>query len=93
MVDAMPNGVVTTYRDDGSRLAEATYVHGVLHGPYRDYWSHGGVSLEGQYRNGLKVGEWRFYDHETGKLREVLQFVDGREVMNPRTFGRSESSE
>ena len=77
MSDTIPDGVMTTYRDDGSRLAEATYVRGVLHGPYRDFWSSGGVSLEGQYRDGLEDGEWRYYHHETGELQEVLQFVAG----------------
>ncbi len=81
MTDEVQDGVVTTYRDDGSRLTEVTYVRGVLHGPYRDFWSHGGVSLDGQYRDGLQDGEWRFYDRDTGDLREVLQFVAGREVV------------
>jgi antitoxin component YwqK of YwqJK toxin-antitoxin module len=60
MADAGPDGVVTMFREDGSRLAEMTYVCGVLHGPYRDFWSHGGMSLEGQYRDGLQDGDWRF---------------------------------
>jgi hypothetical protein len=33
------DGLVTTFREDGSRLAETTYEQGVPHGPYRDYWS------------------------------------------------------
>jgi len=47
MAALVPDGLVTTFRDDGSKLAEATYERGVLHGPYRDFWSHGGVSLYG----------------------------------------------
>lgn len=86
MADGVPDGVVTTYRADGSRRAEATYVHGVLHGPYRDFGACGGVSLEGQYRDGLQDGEWRFYDRDTGELREVLRFVAGREVVDRGTF-------
>ncbi|MBN9523454.1 hypothetical protein J0H58_33905, partial [bacterium] len=75
-----PDGVVTTYRPDGSVLSEATGAGGVRHGPYRDFWPNGRVSLEGQYRDGLQEGEWRFYDQVTGELREVLRFVAGREV-------------
>lgn len=89
MVEPMPNGLVTTYRDDGSKLAEATYERGVLQGPYRDFWSHGGVSLEGQYVNGVQEGEWRFYDRDTGSLREVLRFEGGREVVVWDDFFRS----
>jgi hypothetical protein len=77
---------VITYRADGSRLAEATYVRGILHEPYRDFWSHGGVSLEGQYCNGLQDGQWRFFNRDTGQLREVLQFVAGREVVDWDAF-------
>lgn len=90
VADPVPDGVVTNYRADGSRLAEATYGRGILHGPYRDFWSHGGVSLEGQFRDGQQDGEWRFYDCDTGELREVLRFVAGREVIewNER-FGRA----
>jgi hypothetical protein len=36
----------------------------------------------GQHADGLQVGEWRFYDRDTGELREVLQFVAGREVVD-----------
>ena len=80
MGGAVRNGVVTTYRADGTRLAEATYAQGILHGPYRDFWSDGRVSMEGQYRDGLQDGEWRLYDPDTGALREVLRFAAGREV-------------
>jgi hypothetical protein len=38
--------------------------------------------MEGQYCDGLPEGEWRFYDRDTGELREVLLFVAGREVVN-----------
>jgi antitoxin component YwqK of YwqJK toxin-antitoxin module len=80
--NAVPDGVMTTYRPDGSVLAEATYVGGVLDGPYRDFWSHGGVSMEGRYRDGLQEGEWRFYDRDTGELREVWLFIAGRQVVD-----------
>jgi antitoxin component YwqK of YwqJK toxin-antitoxin module len=82
---------VTTYRDDGSLLAEETYDRGVLHGPYRDYWSNGVVSLEGQYADGQQEGEWRFYN-EDGSLREKLYFERGREIIDwNKFFGRSDA--
>jgi antitoxin component YwqK of YwqJK toxin-antitoxin module len=74
------HGLVTTFREDGSRLAETTYEQGVAHGPYRDYWSNGRLSLEGQYVHGSKDGEWRFFDLD-GSLREVIRFERGREVV------------
>ena len=82
MAITVPDGVVTTYRKDGSRLAEATYLSGVLHGPYRDFWSNGRVSSEGQYRDGLQDGEWRFYDRDTSELWQVLRFVAGKQIVD-----------
>jgi hypothetical protein len=37
MDESIKDGVVTSFRDDGSLLAEVTYERGVRHGPYRDY--------------------------------------------------------
>ena len=48
------DGLVKTYNGDGSLLAETTYLMGIRHGPYRDHWRNGRVSLEGQFVNGLK---------------------------------------
>lgn len=85
----IPNGPCIAYRDGRLRL-EITYVHGVANGPYRDYWRNGGISLEGQFQNGLKHGEWRFYDRDTGQLREVLQFVHGKEKIDWDEFFQKE---
>jgi len=89
----VPHGRCVAYREDGSLLLEMTDEHGVAHGPYRDYWSSGRVSLEGQHVNGLQEGAWRFYDRDTGELREVLQFVAGREVIDWDEFLRTARSE
>lgn len=90
----VPDGPCVAYREDGSLLLEITYSHGVAHGPYRDYWSNGRASLEGQHADGLQEGEWRFYDRDTGELKEVLQFVAGEEVMDwDAYFKRSRPAE
>jgi antitoxin component YwqK of YwqJK toxin-antitoxin module len=80
------------FRPDGRLLVEITYVSGVAHGPYRDYWPDGSVSLEGQYSDGLQEGEWRFYDWDDGSLQEVLRFVGGREVIDWDEFFREARS-
>ncbi|HEX4612728.1 MAG TPA: hypothetical protein VH092_31325 [Urbifossiella sp.] len=74
-----PDGVVTTYRTDGSVLSEAMCVGDIRHGQYRDFWPHGGLSREGQYRDGRQEGEWRFYNPD-GTFREVVWFEAGREI-------------
>ena len=82
----VPHGRCVAYREGGSVLLEITYEHGVAHGPYRDFWLNGLVSLEGQHVNGLREGEWRLYDRDTGRLKEVLHFAAGREVVDWDNF-------
>jgi antitoxin component YwqK of YwqJK toxin-antitoxin module len=89
----VPHGRCAAYRPDGSTLLEISYDRGVAHGPYRDYWPSGRVSLEGQYVDGLQEGEWRFYDWDSGRLREALRFVAGREVVDSESFFRTARSE
>lgn len=85
----VPDGVLATFRDDGSRLAETTYRSGVAHGPYRDFWSSGLLACEGQYVEGVQEGEWRFFNPD-GTLREVIRFEGGREVVDRgRLLGRT----
>jgi antitoxin component YwqK of YwqJK toxin-antitoxin module len=91
MVEPELNGVVAAYREDGSLLSETTYQRGASHGPYRDYWSNGRVSLEGQYLHGIQEGEWRCYNRD-GSLREVLHFQGGREVVDWDEFFRAARS-
>ena len=93
MSEQVPDGVVATFREDGSRLAETTYHGGVAHGPYRDYWSNGLLACEGRYAGGVQDGEWRFYSPD-GTLREVIQFEGGREVVDwARLFGQKDGDE
>ena len=77
----LPDGPCAAYRQDGKVLLGITYRRGVAHGPCCDYWSSGRVSLEGHHTASGQDGEWRFYDRDTGELREVLRFVAGWEVI------------
>jgi hypothetical protein len=78
VLQSLPNGLITTSRNDGSLFAETTYYQGVTQGPYRDYWPNGNLACEGQYANGLQHGEWRYYNPD-GSLRMILYFSDGQE--------------
>ena len=33
-----------------------------LHGFFREYFSNGQLRIEGEYKNGKQIGEWKFYD-------------------------------
>ncbi len=77
---------------DGKEIMRAHYHHGVLHGDYlaRQTWSDQ-IVLQGEYRNGERVGTWReFYDDVEavfeGEYREgekeglwIAHFDDGYE--------------
>jgi hypothetical protein len=75
----VPDGRCVAYREDGPLLLEVTYVRGVTHGPYREFWPDGRVATDGQYAGGVPDGEWRYYDGPPGAERlDVVQFVGGR---------------
>ena len=76
----VPDGPCVAHRPDGRLLLEITYVRGVAHGPYRDFWPDGRVASEGQYADGLQDGEWRFHDTVPGYRLYVVRFASGREV-------------
>jgi hypothetical protein len=79
VLQSLRNGLIATFREDGTRFAETTYHRGVIHGPYRDYWPNSNVACEGQYANGLQDGDWRYYDSD-GSLRMTIHFSNGREI-------------
>jgi uncharacterized protein len=74
------DGLVKSYRDDGSLLTETTFEAGRRHGLYRDYWSNGQLACEGRYVDDVKEGQWRFYNQD-GTIMEVIRFNQGREVI------------
>jgi hypothetical protein len=79
VLQSLPHGIITTFRDDGSLFAETTYHQGVANGPYRDFWPNSRVACEGQYANGLQDGEWRYYNPD-GSLQMKILFSAGQEI-------------
>ena len=75
----VPHGQAIVFREKNLKLLEIMYQHGVPHGPYRDYWSNGGLASEGNFKEGKHHGVWRFYRTD-GTLREEILFEEGREV-------------
>ena len=43
-------------------MVEAYYVNDKLNGSYIQYYPNGIVKEEGIFKDGAKVGEWRYYD-------------------------------
>lgn len=96
------NGRSTYYDLDGNILIEfdyinsrknggnknATYVDGVLHGPYRMYSQDGSYIVEeGEYWNGYKLGLW-INRNENGSHQKSYYRTDGNEIMHEGYLNR-----
>lgn len=74
--DGTQQGPSLSYYEDGTRLAEANFEAGELHGAYREWFSNGQTSLEVRYAHGKKDGvERRFY--EDGKKMSEGRYEEG----------------
>ena len=79
-------GIYKKYAENGVVMEELNYKNDLFHGPviYRE--AEGKVSITGQYKNGLSVGEWNYY--ENGKLvrtekKELFRSKRPKEASNP----------
>jgi antitoxin component YwqK of YwqJK toxin-antitoxin module len=54
------------------------YKDNVLHGAYKTWFENGQLRIEGQYDNGIKIGNWRFFD-EKGNVIEEKNFSENPE--------------
>lgn len=84
--DGKREGVYKKYAENGVVMEELNYKNDLFHGPviYRE--AEGKVSITGQYKNGLSVGEWNYY--ENGKLvrtekKELFRSKRPKEASNP----------
>ena len=60
----------------GSGSEKETWVNGELHGSWKSYAS-GQLSVEGQYDEGMKVGNWKYYDN-AGALWTEGSYKNGK---------------
>lgn len=68
--NAIPNGVRTTYWEEGGKKVELRYVCGVLHGLKRAWHRDGSKWQEGHYYNGKENGLWTEWLANGNKIRE-----------------------
>jgi len=57
----------------GTKWSEGEFINGKMEGSTTTYYSNGQIRYTGSFENGLKSGEWRFYD-ENGELLEIQFF-------------------
>jgi antitoxin component YwqK of YwqJK toxin-antitoxin module len=68
--DGKKNGKMIVWTKPGQQeLGEMTYKDDVLNGPYKEYDINEKPVSEGQYKDGNKVGLWKYTD-EAGKTRK-----------------------
>lgn len=48
-----------------------------LDGPYIKWHLNGKIAIDGEYNNGLKIGEWKQF-HSNGKLHSSATYVDNK---------------
>lgn len=76
-----PEGVRREYSPTGEVTAAYTYKKGIIiaegivddegvrDGPWKEFYTDGQLRAEGLYRNGNRIGKWRFY-HPNGNLEQ-----------------------
>ncbi|MFN6380119.1 MAG: toxin-antitoxin system YwqK family antitoxin [Flavobacteriales bacterium] len=70
------NGPSMAFRDStGKPWSMHTYTNDTLDGPYKVWHENGFLRLEGQYKMGKKIGNWRFFDN-TGQVVKEINFDD-----------------
>jgi antitoxin component YwqK of YwqJK toxin-antitoxin module len=77
----VPEGVRREYSTNGEVTAAYTYQKGIViaegivddegvrDGPWKEFYADGQLRAEGLYRNGNRIGKWRFY-HPNGNLEQ-----------------------
>jgi antitoxin component YwqK of YwqJK toxin-antitoxin module len=65
--------------------SDARFRHGILHGPYEDFWLNGQKKSHGVYREGKKEGEWEAYFNQY-TLASKGRYQNGRQVGQWNSF-------
>jgi len=79
------NGESYSYHPDGKPFSMHTYVNGKKNGPYRTWHSNGQLYIEGQWKDDVPVGMWRFYA-EDGRLMQERDSDKDPIIVDPDTL-------
>ncbi len=75
--DKNRDGVWKYYTVDGKTLSVTEYKNGIKNGYSILYSPNGTLKYRGEYREDVQIGEWKFYDSETGELTKTIDYGDG----------------
>lgn len=68
--DGQRQGLWIAYYENGTKWSESYYVDGIRDGHSLSFYPNGRIRYVGEYKNDVKVGEWKFYN-EDGSLATV----------------------
>jgi len=70
--------VITTFRVQGNIRRISRYDENLLPtGKWVIYYRNGSVKAEGEYKNGKKIGKWKYYDEDGRKTLTEVYMEDG----------------
>lgn len=72
-----PNGLTTTFYEDGTLQTEANFKDGVINGFFKTYYANGQLETISTMKEGEKTGQFKNYDREGHLLLEGY-FTNGR---------------
>jgi antitoxin component YwqK of YwqJK toxin-antitoxin module len=58
-------------------MTEGTYVDDQLDGEFTLYFPDGSTQLKGQYKNGIQIGQWHYFDEQGNEISESEFKVEG----------------
>ena len=73
-------GVVTRITKDNNYTTKFKYQSGEIHGKYTEYSHKDSVELIGEYKEGLRVGEWQGFDLDKNLLY-TESYLEGKIVL------------
>ena len=79
------HGVAKTFYTDGVPCTIEHYLSGQRNGVAESYFIDGKLSIKGAFYQGLKSGEWFYYD-QLGQLRKTSEYKKSQEVVTYLVF-------
>ena len=79
--------IITTFRVQGNVRRISRYDENLLPtGKWVQYYSDNSVKVEGEYKNGKKIGKWKYYDDSGRKTLTESYLEDGAVIDTHANF-------
>jgi antitoxin component YwqK of YwqJK toxin-antitoxin module len=77
--DYKREGEWVAYDSKGKVISVSNYSSGILNGDYTEYSSTSNqILVEGQFKNGIRVGEWLYYNPTTALIDSIVTYSNGK---------------